>query len=60
MSTEHHHHHSNYSGGIGLGTIAAAVLSWTTWHSVGWAIVHAIFGWLYVIYYLIAYGWPFG
>ena len=52
--------HNHYGGGIGLGTIAAAVLSWTTWHSVGWAIIHAIFGWLYVIYYLIAYGWPFG
>ena len=41
------------SGGIGFGTIVAVYLSWTTWHSVGWAIIHGIFGWLYVLYYYL-------
>ena len=58
MAEHHHHHHG--STGIGLGTIIAVLLSWTTWHSLGWAIVHGIFGWFYVIYYLLQYGWPLG
>lgn len=37
------------SGGIGLGTVIAVVLSWTQWHSVLWAFIHGIFGWLYII-----------
>lgn len=46
----------NYSvpSGIGLGTIIAVVASWSRNKSVGWAIVHAIFGWLYVIYYVLS------
>jgi hypothetical protein len=40
-------------GGIGLGTLIAVIVSWTTYHSVGWAIVHGILGWLFVIWYLI-------
>ena len=31
------------------------VHSWTTHHSVFWCIINAIFGWLYVIYWLIFY-----
>ena len=41
------------SGGIGIGSLIALFLSWTTWHSVGWAILHFIFGWFYVFYWLI-------
>jgi hypothetical protein len=41
-----------WSGGIGLGSILAIVLSWSRNSSVLWAIVHAIFGWLYVIYFV--------
>lgn len=37
--------------GIGLGSILAVVLSWTRNQSILWAIIHACFGWLYVIYY---------
>ena len=44
---------NNYSGGIGIGSVIAVLLSWTTWHSVGWAIIHFLFGWLYVFYWLI-------
>jgi hypothetical protein len=51
--------HNHYSGGIGIGTICAAILSWLKWHSIGWVIVHALLGWLYVIYYLIKFGFPY-
>lgn len=47
---------SDCSGGIGLGSVVAAILSYMKWHSIGWAIIHAIFGWFYVIYYWINYG----
>lgn len=39
--------------GIGLGSILAVVLSWTRNQSILWAIIHAFFGWLYVIYYVL-------
>ncbi len=52
MANETHNH---YNGVISLGTVAAVVVSWLKWHSVGWAIVHGLLGWLYVIYYLIRY-----
>jgi hypothetical protein len=42
-----------YSTGIGLGNIIAVVISWSVNHSVLWAIIHGIFGWFYIIYYLI-------
>ena len=41
------------AGGIGLGSILAIVLSWSRNNSVLWAIIHAIFGWLYVIYFVL-------
>jgi len=40
---------------IGIGEIVAIVLSWGTHHSVAWAILHIMCGWLYVIYWLIVY-----
>jgi hypothetical protein len=40
-------------GGIGIGAVIAVVMSWGVNHSVLWAILHGICGWLYVIYYLI-------
>lgn len=39
-------------GGIGLGSILAIVLSWSRNSSILWAIIHAILGWLYVIYFV--------
>lgn len=39
-------------GGIGLGAILAIVLSWSRNNSILWAILHALFGWLYVIYFV--------
>ena len=28
---------------------------YVNWHSVGWAIVHGLMSWVYVIYYIIRY-----
>lgn len=41
--------------GIGFGTALAIAISFTTWKSVFWAVLHGILGWLYVIYYVIRY-----
>lgn len=43
------------SAGIGFGCALAITISWTTWNSIGWAIIHGLFGWIYVIYYAIQY-----
>jgi hypothetical protein len=43
----------NKSAGIGLGTVIAVIISWSVNKSVLWAIIHGIFGWLYVLYYWI-------
>ncbi len=39
--------------GIGFGAALAMVISWSTYGSVPWAIVHGIFSWFYVIYYVV-------
>ena len=41
--------------GIGLGSILAFILSYCTWHSIGWGVLHALFGWVYIIYFAIQY-----
>lgn len=41
--------------GVSFGVVLAMVISYHTYSSVGWAIVHGILGWFYVIYYLIKY-----
>lgn len=41
------------AAGIGLGSILAVVVSWTTHHSIAWAIVHGCFGWLYIVYFAL-------
>lgn len=46
---------SSVKSGISFGSALAMVISYVSWHSVGWAILHGIFGWLYVIYYVIKY-----
>lgn len=42
-------------GGIGVGSVLAMILSYTKWHSILWALIHGVFGWAYVIYYIIFY-----
>ena len=41
--------------GVSFGSALAMVISFCTWKSVGWAIVHGLFSWAYVIYYIIKY-----
>ena len=41
--------------GVSLGCVLAVVLSFCKWHSIGWAILHGILGWFYVIYYVICF-----
>lgn len=42
-------------GGITFGSALAMVISYTTWHSIFWAIIHGVLSWVYVIYYIIRY-----
>ncbi|MGN8913185.1 hypothetical protein [Anaerofustis butyriciformans] len=41
--------------GISFGSALAMVISYTTWHSIFWAIIHGLFGWVYVIYFIIVH-----
>ncbi|NCA67939.1 MAG: hypothetical protein EOM87_07750, partial [Clostridia bacterium] len=43
--------------GLGIGVALAVVISYVNWHSIGWAILHGILNWAYVIYFIIKYGW---
>lgn len=36
--------------GVGFGSALAIAISYTNNHSILWAIIHGIFGWLYVVY----------
>lgn len=39
--------------GVGFGTVLAVTISWSVNHSILWAIIHGIFSWFYVIYYML-------
>jgi len=39
--------------GVSLGSALAIAISWSTHHSILWAIIHGILSWLYVIYYAV-------
>ena len=41
--------------GITFGSALAMVISYTNWHSVGWAVIHGLMSCLYVIYYILRY-----
>ena len=41
--------------GIGFGTALAITMSWSTNHSIVWAIVHGACSWFYVVYYALRY-----
>ena len=41
--------------GITFGSALAMVISYTTWKPVGWAIVHGLLSWIYVIYFVLKY-----
>lgn len=46
---------STVKTGISFGSALAMVISYVTWKSIGWAIIHGLLGWIYVIYYIIRY-----
>ena len=39
--------------GIGFGTALAITISWSSNHSILWAIIHGFLSWFYVIYYAV-------
>lgn len=39
--------------GISFGSALAIAISYTTNHSILWAILHGVFSWFYVIYFAI-------
>ena len=41
--------------GVTLGSVLAVVISYVKWQSIGWAILHGLLGWVYVVYYIIRY-----
>lgn len=41
--------------GVGFGSALAMVISYNANHSTIWAIIHGIFGWVYVVYYALVY-----
>jgi len=41
--------------GVSFGAVLAMVISYAHWHSIGWAVIHGLLGWVYVIYYLFRY-----
>ncbi len=45
--------HSATRAGISFGSALAIAISWSLHKSVVWAIIHGIFSWFYVIYYLV-------
>ena len=41
--------------GISFGSALAMIISYTAYKSIGWAIVHGVLSWIYLIYYIIRY-----
>ena len=39
--------------GVGFGSALAMAISFNVNHSLGWAILHGLFGWLYGIYFAV-------
>lgn len=62
MSVIHNHYTTEQvtktvSKGVSFGGVLAMVISYVKWQSIGWAILHGVLNWIYVIYYVIKYGW---
>ncbi len=54
---KHVHIEKTVDTGAAVGAALAVVISYVKWKSIGWAILHGILNWVYVIYYIIKYGW---
>lgn len=46
---------STVKTGITFGSCLAMIISYTSWQSIPWAIVHGLLGWVYVFYYWAKY-----
>ena len=46
---------NSVKSGITFRSALSMVISYANWHSVGWAIIHGLMSWVYVIYYIIRY-----
>ena len=53
MASEYSKGSSAARAGIGFGSALAITISWSIWHSVLWAVIHGVFSWGYVIYFLL-------
>jgi len=40
---------------VNLGVVLAMIISYVNWHSIGWALLHGLLNWGYVLYYAIRY-----
>jgi len=38
-----------------FGAMLATVVSYVNWHSIGWAILHGLLNWGYILYYIMRY-----
>ena len=47
----------NITKGVSFGAVLAMVISYVKWQSIGWAVLHGLLNWVYVIYYVIKDGW---
>jgi uncharacterized membrane protein YoaK (UPF0700 family) len=57
--SESRRHGTAAGSGISLGAVIAVVLSWTVNKSILWCILHAICGWLYVVYWIFTHSGKF-
>ena len=40
---------------VALGVVLAMIISYVNWRSIGWALLHGLLNWGYVLYYMIRY-----
>lgn len=55
MENNHSGMKNGVKAGISFGMALAMVISYTTWHSIFWAIIHGCLSWIYVIYFIIVH-----
>ncbi|MFC6315471.1 hypothetical protein ACFQHW_07840 [Lapidilactobacillus achengensis] len=39
--------------GVSFGCVLAMIISYVKWHSIIWAVIHGLFSWVYVIYFIL-------
>lgn len=37
---------------LSTGSVIATIISYVKWHSIGWMLVHSVYGWFYVLYFV--------